>query len=588
MRPLFPHIGIILTLVGLLPLTAGLFSACANPSPDTLPAERFRRDAPAAPDFSRGESDRRAAVSLRSLPWVADGVQPSERKAVEWLRFAETNAPDLFRSLLEKPWVQAPAAPGRNEALRNLGYLLVDEPDAAGKIAAMPFLDTLEPHDPVTLDSLSRLAHRTPAGFRQVMAYPEVADGITDAEAPVAALLGGTAANNPEQLAALRDFSRVMVQRRTIQLPGAGPVTLAVLRTRPGADRSMELLEGAVRAVERFVGEPFPQPYVALFFAEALASPEAQAGVNLGSHMTITAVYDVDDGSFEAKDAGRIITHEVAHYYWHGGEDWLDEGMAELTASVIRQPGSGSPLTAANPPCSQAASLQEVERRNYRPEEAGYRCNYALGERMFHELYRLLGEEAFRAGAARLYRRLAFQRLAEGRPLGIGAVLTAFTQDNGVSSPQPAAVKAVTERWYTGAGRYDAWPFDTGPVVPQLPEVNGWIERAAVTLNPEQGKPVSRFSARQSAGPVYLQIEYSHDFSGPGQKLDFALVQLYQDGIPFGYYTFAIEAQDYYSGGVQWLSLGPAPPEPWAAGRYQAYLYHAGRKVAQVQFEVTP
>ena len=87
-----------------------------------------------------------------------------------------------------------------------------------------------------------------------------------------------------------------------------------------------------MRGAEEFMGVPFPTKYVGLLFENAVTG--SFAGTNFGTHMAILPKYDVDDGSHESEFAGQNIAHEVAHYYWSGNADWVDEGAAELMAAV--------------------------------------------------------------------------------------------------------------------------------------------------------------------------------------------------------------------------------------------------------------
>ena len=37
------------------------------------------------------------------------------------------------------------------------------------------------------------------------------------------------------------------------------------------------------------------------------------------------------------------MAHEVAHYYWRGNPNWLDEGLAELLAAVAKTSAPACP-----------------------------------------------------------------------------------------------------------------------------------------------------------------------------------------------------------------------------------------------------
>ena len=230
--------------------------------------------------------------------------------------------------------------------------------------------------------------------------------------APASVAPGPTSGLNPHPGYADREFpnampvaevlesSHVSVERRQVRLPLAGEVTLSISRTRPGAARTMDLLEHAVRTAEDLMGRPFPVRYVALRFDEAVA--DSYTGINFGTHSAILPRYDTPGESGQPDAAGRIIAHEVAHYYWNRGEIWLDEGAAEFMGAYSELARTGAPLEPDNYPCGSARGIGELEAREYTRDAPGYVCNYALGERLFLDLYRALGEDAFRRGFRKL------------------------------------------------------------------------------------------------------------------------------------------------------------------------------------------
>ena len=95
--------------------------------------------------------------------------------------------------------------------------------------------------------------------FQRVMAHPAISDGITDEEAKIVATLRGVSEYNPDLVNTLLDPAQVRLEERTISLPLAGEVQLTIIRTRPGAERTMDILERAVRNVEEFMGVAFPE-----------------------------------------------------------------------------------------------------------------------------------------------------------------------------------------------------------------------------------------------------------------------------------------------------------------------------------------
>ena len=97
----------------------------------------------------------------------------------------------------------------------------------------------------------------------------------------------------------------------------------------------MHLLEHSDRSDDAFMKTPFPTKLVALLYEDAVQG--SSAGTNFGSHIAILRKYDVDNGSHEADFAASNGAQEVAHYYWSGNTDWVDEGASDLLA--IRQRG---------------------------------------------------------------------------------------------------------------------------------------------------------------------------------------------------------------------------------------------------------
>jgi hypothetical protein len=124
-------------------------------------------------------------------------------------------------------------------------------------------------------------------------------------------------------------------------------------------------------------------------------------------------------------------------------------------------------------------------------------------------------------------------------------------------------------------------------VDPNLPEINGRIDQAYVALTTD-GPPVESFSASDVDGWVYLTLEYTYALSGGSQDLTLEVVEYFEDGFTNGRRSVPVTVQPQHIGGTQWLSVGPTAPLRWAPGRYWVYVYEAGRKVTEVQFDVTP
>ena len=107
-----------------------------------------------------------------------------------------------------------------------------------------------------------------------------------------------------------------------------------------------------------------------------------------------------------------------------------------------------------------------------------FRCNYSLGERLFVDMHRTMGEERFQQGFRALYLASEVEDDADnlrGTSMGVEHIREAFRSDDGAES-------AVIARWYDGTGAHDLSRLDTTPVDPSLSSINGRIDEAHVSM----------------------------------------------------------------------------------------------------------
>ena len=352
-------------------------------------------------------------------------------------RFQET----LFDSIMSKPWREDILDDDRIWMLPDL-YIIgqqVDE-NTAVRIINSPFLDTVEPIDRHIVHSLWWLhTFASPEAFEQAMTHPAIGGQPTAGFAEVLAMMRSV---EPHLFDRMLDPSKLLIEQRTVVLPLKGELKLTIVRTRPGAEASMDRLEATVRMVEEFMDVPFPIDFVTVYYDEGKdedGSP--RRAVNFEHSIALPAEQD----NIMDRSPG-IRAHEVAHYYFGR---LIPEWLAEGTATIIERLGDGALPDRLDPMqalCTEVETLAEFDYLYVKDRDAlrGLDCQYSLGDRLFVDLYNALGETAFRRGLRELY--LMRGRL---RSAGNGEVVAEAFKAN--APEQSVAIDAIVERWYGNA-----------------------------------------------------------------------------------------------------------------------------------------
>ena len=84
---------------------------------------------------------------------------------------------------------------------------------------------------------------------------------------------------------------------------------------------------------------------------------------------------------------------------------------------------------------------------------------------------------------------------------------------------------------------------------------------------------------------LWLNLEHSCSVTNSSHKLCLDVVEFYEDGFEFSRDSVEITAESQYIGAGSSVTVGS---DNWAPGRYWVYLYDGDRKVAHLQYEVTP
>ena len=534
----------------------------------------------------RNVSNEEVLSSIVSLGWMGDGVDEAEVRAIRYLSYIANGDEEIARSVVTLDWTRDGISDLEARVVEEIHYLSYVHPQQALGIVGMQFLESVEPPDLSAVDALSNLSAFRPEYFEIVMSHPTIQGGITDGLVPVVATLDGVARTNPELIAVLLDPGTTSLERRTVVLPLSGQVVLSILRTGPGSARSMDLLEHAVRQAETFMDLPLPTGYVGMLFERAVWADFA--GANFGTHVAVLPEYDVDDGSHEAEVAGRIIAHEVAHYYWNGNSTWVDEGASELMAAAAEYARRGQPVKVTRPPCAYTRTIAGLENLGASSEDgadSAYACNYSLGERLFVDLHRTLDEEAFRQGLRDLYLISAAEEGTEdGTKVGIDEIRAAFRGNQSVGD---SIADTIAARWYDGTEPYDTSALNTGRPNPLLKTINGRIHSAYLAAT-NGGPSISTISAGAVGDGLWLLLRGTYTV-GSNTEVPLEIVHYYEDGLEFRRRSVSFTADSRHNDGLWswWLSVGHSPDVRWAPGMYRLDVYNEGRKLVELEYAVT-
>ncbi len=496
-------------------------------------------------------------AQIRSISWIADGLQTGD----------EFNAAERMVNL----GIDAPAA---------LNALLSSD----------EFQSTLRPMDLPALLSLQRMAQDRPERVAQLASAGWFRDGLTTAEAAIVSVLYERSRfRSPEFDDIVANPGILNVEMGATINRGGAVVPIAIVRSGPPPAGSpvMGVAQAAVPVFEAMFDAEFPTPAIVLHVTDYVAG--VAAGTNYQTHITLLP--EIDDNS-QPEFAPHAVYHEIAHYFLYAEPYWLAEGGADFAATYARHVTAGALLESTNYPCDGATSLSELELRTPDdPQEAQedpglWRCNYYLGERLLMSLYLQLGEERFLQAWRALYARLARDSSYPSQYDFTETDIRVEWLRAGGMQMQPD-LEHIWDQWYRGRAPTAAEGVpDPAPVDPTLPTVNGRVDQAYVALSVE-GQPVDRFSASDVEGWLYMTIKYSFSVPGEPTQLQFEAVEYFEDGFTNSRRRVPVEFDSRFAGGTQWLSVGPPGPLRWAPGRYWVYVYESGRKVAEVQFEVT-
>ncbi len=364
---------------------------------------------------------------LESMPWIQDGVSPSEGQGILSLWHLAVLDTDVLDSVVGQPWVEDGLTVYESAALRTLEQLVI----ASRNMKAYPWHEeyVLTIPDKSFMDDI----------------------GPSDAALLRAAILllqNGGIRERTDLLETILESGDTQLAERTITLPLAGEVALSIvwpagLESDPIArqvvdvSRTMDVFERAVREVEEFMGQPFPQKHAVVLIHDYPTGAQARGGRE--------AFITIDPRISESVST---IAHEVTHAYWSAIATWIVEGAADFMGFLVTDSVPDHSSTS----CRGFNTIYDLIRALVIEGQFQHRiCNYTMGSRLFLDLHDSLGEDAFRQGFAELYLRLWGFVPTEGCvgiDEGVCYVKAAFVDS---AAPEDAAVaEEIIDRRYFG------------------------------------------------------------------------------------------------------------------------------------------
>ena len=371
----------------------GLGEVHVKRAPDTPSTDSGALDYLVEYPFDLAPYSLDVSSGLANVAPVSSLVEAHNTQNMRWLHSAH---PDFYSELEAKSWVRdgLDAVEKRGlDALLHVAAMESDTADAAERIAAMPFLETFDELDYLTLWGLAVAVFRGSAGadvsrIYNILDHSRFLRGVSDADRLL--VMGAST---------MSDRGKVKA-RLTQGYPVVDPLersgyTVTVVRPAAG-EHSYVLghLAGSVAAVQREMGIPFPVRNVVLYMDDDMVLEDA-AGVNYGYAISAHTKYEQAEGTRKARQLKSTIIHEVAHYYWRDARPWINEGLASAFEVMVGpELGLGEDVTvnkkeSGNLKCD-LPNLRSVVR-----EDPRHYCNYYLGQRLFLALRDELGPSGF-------------------------------------------------------------------------------------------------------------------------------------------------------------------------------------------------
>ena len=528
-----------------------------------------------APEDSSANSANIATAiqtAIQPLPAAETVNRPKQQQDSDAASLSE------LASSMDLEWTKDGITPLESEILDNLNQLIQYTNFTAGdstvaslvqdRLPEMAFLQTPEPGDITALKAMRQMPLYNINELEMLLDNPWLGDqGISDAQIPhVSAISALTAKGQVNTVETVLAPEQTTLESVEVFLPHSGPVSLNVLQQgETGHPEALQILQEAALAVETFMGEPMNEPVITVLFTHG-NSP----GVAASTRGDIIIVTPGDKENRE--DLADTLAHEIAHIYWTGNEDWLDEGMAEFIAQFHLWSLGAEGLHPKRYPCRRADNISELRPLDSTHDPEVVTCHYILGQRLMHHLYQKMGEMPFRNAARTLYT----MALQLDTPLGVQELGNAFQEPE------------VINTWYAHLNPRITTGQDRREPTWRLPQTRGQISSIYLALE-DPDIPLESFSASNQKTQPYLVAKVEISRVDGEKDLPIILVEQHEDGFIYEEWETTIDVGPELGIWTWSFSVGPTGELGWKPGAHRAMIYSKdGTKLAEARWQVNP
>ena len=389
------------------------------------------------------------ARQIQAFPWVQDGLSGFEAKAIDELLYIGVGKIDNLQMVIRLPWIQDAISDTEYDVLYWLRALNYYDTDVVSEAITMPFLASPDATDALAIRAMFRLA--TKGVLSALIDAALFQNGIDDGETTLIAA-AGTFYNDAAAVRRVLTPGNAAVEAVSIETELTSELEVSIVRTssqsRPG---TVEAIRDAVEFAEGIMGLPLPVEHVVVVFDEDAVLAD-YTGTNYGFAFGYSPEYETRQDTYEWRQLQAGFVHEVAHYYWRGNADWIDEGVANTFEYVygIENGLSRGQLKTKRKNC-EAHDLEMLTMWDPAKNNSAFLCNYYLGELLFLELLETLGSLEFAAKLQEIYQ-VALPVQEAGDTPGIAEVRQVFAEQQAI----------VDKHWSGALNAPENRPFDEG------------------------------------------------------------------------------------------------------------------------------